>query len=123
MIHVKNPVWQVLKFAFETSQAQGLGWLHYKPNDAYTDQMFQDYVTNSSKRKIANTEAYWLDFDYVDGRAVKLSIATADGMDGCVLNITPTNWYDHSQQQINWFLSNLTILDDDVSLDSLKNQE
>lgn len=82
---------EVVRHAYELSQPQGLGHLHYIPGP-----LSEDEVTKLLEgRNPRAAELYPVNLDYVKGRAVKLSITNEDGK-----LWMRDRWYDHSDYQL-----------------------
>ena len=72
--------------AYRLSQPQGLGWLHYQPDD----------LTDEDLDQLVDPQFQWpghaVSMDYVNGRAVKRTVRKED--DGRLT--MPSWWYDHT---------------------------
>lgn len=75
--------------AYELSQPQGLGFLHYEKG-ALTDDEAQGII-DSSRPDGRNA----VSMDYVKGRSIKMHVSRDDGK-----LFIYNNWYDHSPHQL-----------------------
>lgn len=76
-----------IKKAFELSEPQGMGFLHYNEADTITDDEIDGMVQANG--------SWGLDLDYVKGRAVKLGIFV-DTEKGLPYIVDNGVWFDHS---------------------------
>lgn len=83
-----------VKKAFEISRPQGMGILHFSPNDTLSDEMIQSNLTNN---EVA------LSFDYLAGRAMKFRLFKEKG-----LYYFCERWFDHTEEDV---LELLSVLD------------
>ncbi len=78
---------ELVKRAYDLSNPQGLGFIHYK------DGGLSDEQANSL---IDENDRYPVSLDYVCGRACKLDVFKSDDERLYIRN----KWYDHSAQQL-----------------------
>jgi hypothetical protein len=94
---VRIPHFLLVEFiqkAYDLSQPQGMGLLHFRPGSLSQDEALQI---------IHKGDGRTIHMDYVHGRAVKLTIPHDIG--GHYIKFRDTNpWYDHTPQQFNELL-------------------
>lgn len=84
----------VIRKAYELSQPQGLGFLHFQPG-SIPEGVLNQIVEQSNKRLGIDVHGVYM--DYVLGRSVKLGIPHSPSDDTFYL-IDEGRWYDHSQE-------------------------
>ena len=78
------------KAAYDLSNPQGLGHLHFQPG-GLTDDEAKQLVERCAKDKFCA-----LSMDYVKGRACKFTVYRREGK----LWINKDRWFDHSEHQL-----------------------
>lgn len=84
----------VIAKAFDLSQPQGMGYLHYQPGPIPADTL-RRILDNSDNATMPYLRGVSL--DYVEGRAVKLHIPYSEEDSTHYLEERP-HWYDHSDR-------------------------
>ncbi len=87
---------EFVKKAYELSSPQGYGFLHFNP-DPLSDDEANQIIANGKLRTPENVE---LSMDYVNGRAVKMTVFKLENQ----LQIRES-WYDHTPDQLQELLS------------------
>lgn len=85
---------KVIAKAFELSQPQGMGFLHFRAG-RMPDEVLQQILDRSDSAR--STYLRRVALDYVEGRAVKLCIHFDEGA-GCYYLEDTGRWYDHSSE-------------------------
>lgn len=94
MITLK-PIKEILQRAYMLSQPVGMGHLQFTPGPL-SDAELTEYVGMNS-RSVNGAVHY--SFDYVKGRAVKLSVVEIIGTDTYDVRIDG-GWFDHSDHEV-----------------------
>jgi hypothetical protein len=88
----------IMKHAYELSQPQGLGFLHYTEGPL-DDETIDNYLEHySDNPRIA------LYLDYVHGRACKLTVFRGEDGEGFFIN---NEWIDHSDTDLEELINRL----------------
>lgn len=85
-------LYQLIRKAYELSQPQGLGFLHFRKDHVLSDDEIKPFIHHDTD----NLAVY---IDYLHGRAVKLTVYRHNYGEGDRLFLDNT-WYDHTEDQL-----------------------